>query len=267
MPKRTTPTNRSGRRGKSVPDLSSEPTELSLPRTYAIGNTEIVPEQMWRIPRHHPAASGPWSGEPDRIGWTDAVTGYACLIIRQRNGTLSGYAAVPCTHPLWGFDHGAVPRSIGIRPHAGLNYSQSCDEQSPAPFRVCHIHHTDPIDLMREPDRAVDDDGSRYRHAPSDEPSMSPAGDAWWLGFSTDQDGDFLPTYGDRQRPSVEPPVYRDLAYVYSQVVGLAHQLRSLEVDGTGAPLPIAGPHSAAEPPIALPKPRKPRAGKGGAHD
>lgn len=267
MPKTTTPINRGGRRGKSVPDLSSEPTELSLPRTYAIGNTEIVPEQMWRIPRHHPAARGPWSGEPDRIGWSDAVTGYACLIIRQRNGTLSGYAAVPRTHPLWGFDHGAVPRSLGIRPHAGLNYSQSCDEQSPAPIRVCHIHHTDPVDLMRKPDRAADENDDRYRHGPNNNPRMSRADNAWWLGFSTDQDGDFLPFYGDPQPSSVEPSVYRDLAYVYSQVVGLAHQLNSLEGDGTGVPLIIPGPQSAAEAPVALPKPQKPQAGKGGAHD
>lgn len=92
---------------------------------------------------------------------------------------LSGYVGVPPSHPLYGFDHAAVPTDLGIEVHGGLNYSKICDT-GPTPAsrpilresrRVCH---TDSRIIGYEQTTHATD--YRVKHA-----------DAWWFGFSCDQ--------------------------------------------------------------------------------
>src|SRR5690606_37087186 len=46
-------------------------------------------------------SSGPWDSEPDKIRWTDQITGLDCLIVRQRPGHLCGYVGVEPEHRLY----------------------------------------------------------------------------------------------------------------------------------------------------------------------
>lgn len=46
--------------------------------------------------------SGPWDSEPDKIQWTDDLTGMPCLLARAARGQWCGYVAVPPEHPLYG---------------------------------------------------------------------------------------------------------------------------------------------------------------------
>lgn len=52
MPKSTKPTPSRGRK-QAMPDGSTKPHELALPRIFPIAGSEIVPEQIWRIPERH----------------------------------------------------------------------------------------------------------------------------------------------------------------------------------------------------------------------
>jgi len=254
------PSNRrtSSSRGRkpALPNRSSEPHELPLPRTFPIAGTEIVPQQVWRIPDRHPRLPGPWKGEPDRLAWIDAATGYSCLILRQRSGALSGYVSVPVGHPLWGYEHDAVPPSLGISAHRGLNYSQYCDDSlagTPgAALRICHTQHeAAAVDLMRERD-PLDKFTDWVAHAGRDplaEPELEPAKMAWWFGFSTDFPGDLEPLEQQVNHMGAEAPVYRDLSYVFTEVVGLAGQLHALTK--ANEPLAVAPP-----PPESLASPQ-----------
>ncbi|PLK22438.1 hypothetical protein C0V72_14870 [Porphyrobacter sp. TH134] len=231
MPKSTKPTHSRGRK-PAMPDGSTEPHELALPRIFPIAGSEIVPEQIWRIPERHPHSRGPWTGEPDRLGWTDAATGYSCLILRQHTGALSGYVAVPFGHPLWGFRHDAIPASLVLNPHRGLTYSQYCDDRfagtPAAALRICHVDHPGrPVDLMREPDPLAES-RARSGRSPTAEPKFQPDNMAWWLGFSTDRPGDLRPNNPATFPRGDDERVYRDLAYVFTEVVSLASQLHAL---------------------------------------
>jgi hypothetical protein len=61
-------------------------------------------------------------------------------------GFLSGNVGVPEGHPLFGWDHAAIPDDLGIEVHGGLTYSRICQE-GPGPQRtlvsevrrICHV--------------------------------------------------------------------------------------------------------------------------------
>jgi hypothetical protein len=200
---------------------------IALPERLIFGDETIDPEQIADIPERRPHGEGPWCDEPDRIAWRDPATGYSCLILRQIDGTLSGYVAVNPSHPLWCYERDAIPADLGISPHRGLDYSALCDDSGRPMLRICHVHHH-----------------ARSRlHVPAPQDSEASGGsDAWWFGFDTDKPGDFLPrdySQNDRNREA-GPKIYRDLAYVAGEVVDLAARLKALEdqpasVDGGGA--------------------------------
>ncbi len=73
-----------------------------------------------------PRGSGgdePWHGEPNRVQWRDASTGYQCLILRGPLGSLCGYVRVPRGHALHGkpYTHRTVYRTANV--HGGLSFS------------------------------------------------------------------------------------------------------------------------------------------------
>ena len=64
--------------------------------------------------------SGEWSDEPDKIQWQDEVTGFPCLIVRNRSeGFLCGDVGVPDSHPLFGREYNDDWRIEELQVHGG----------------------------------------------------------------------------------------------------------------------------------------------------
>lgn len=179
---------------------------------------------------------GPWLGEADKLAWVDPVTGYECIVMRNNpRGFLSGYVGVPKDHPLFGWDHAAIPDDIGIEVHGGLTYSRVCDE-GPGPRRrlvseirrICHVIVEAPLEHATE-----------YRAHPGQ----------WWFGFQCDHVYDVVPDepVGPQRFMGAETHAeYRDDAYVVREVRNLAQQLKAIADKRPipardGPPLPAVG--------------------------
>tara|TARA_Y100000815_G_C13348448_1_gene503113 strand:- start:6772 stop:7470 length:699 start_codon:yes stop_codon:yes gene_type:complete len=188
----------------------------AAPDRLMVASDCIEPLQYFRMRDRHPRGEGPWKGEPDKIGWVDQQTGRHCIILREPDGTLSGYAGVTPDHALFGFSADAVPSAMGISVHGGLNYGRHCEANVPEMISVCHVLSAD--DRRRS-------NATRGRGGTSD---MFEHVDLWWFGFSTDHPGDLIPSASAANR-SDGIEVYRDLAYVYAEVVKLASQLSAIE--------------------------------------
>ena len=219
--------------GTTLPARTTAVKNLPLPRSYPLAGTAIQPTQIIAIPDRHPRGQGPWTDEPDRIAWRDAKTGLDCLVLRQADGTMSGYVAVPPSHPLSGYRYDAVPAEIRSTPHRGLHYSAACSRRGPEAISICHI------DVVPQ-----------GRAAPTLE-HMSEGADAWWFGFDTDHPGDLVPKGPAPNLHREEGEVYRDLNYVAAETIKLAAALKALDPAGVpiepsaplslGAPLPRLG--------------------------
>ncbi len=256
MPKSTRPSRgRASSKSRSLVPTKPQFVALAVPERLILGGHEIHPEQILNIPDRRALGDGPWRDEPDRVAWTDTATGYACLILRQPDGTLAGFVAVGSSHPLWCYERDAIPPELGIAPHQGIDYAALCDENASAAVRICH---TDYAYIL----------GRARPNVPSTSNSDASGGpDAWWLGFNCNKTGDFLPNGGYRNNDNREdgPRVYRDIGYVADQVLILADKLKALGdhapsvsgdgVPGTGVPL------------VLEPKPRALLPRKGGRHE
>lgn len=233
MPKSTRPRrSRAGGKSRSLTSIKPQSTALALPDTLRLGVHHIRPEQILRIPERRPYGEGPWESEPDRVAWIDQATCYPCLILRQPDGTLAGFVAVGPDHPLWCFERDAIPASLGIKVHAGIDYAAICREDDPPSVRICHARDDAARrNVTTTPGIAdIDGDGA-HSHA------------AWWFGFNCNKTSDFLPrgyALNDEDRED-GPREYRDIAYVADQTVSLARQLKAL--DGNA---PIGNEGSAA---------------------
>jgi len=197
--------------------------------SYAIANTAIAATQLFKIPARHPHGEGPWDNEADKIAWIDERTGIPCIILRQTNGTLSGYAAVEPGHPLYGYNHDAIPSELRVVSHGGLNYAEACNQTMPEAISVCHV---EPLKRPHSdmPDRFADD------------------GDLWWFGFDTNHAYDFVPNERVPEGQRIhDGKVYRDQAYVYRECIKLAAQLHRIE---TGIDIPIPAHLQQTIPPI-----------------
>ena len=253
MTKSTKPPRRgAGSKSRSLVPVAPRSTAIALPERLILGDHAIDPVQITQIPERRPYGEGPWRDEPDRIAWRDPATGYSCLILRQADGTLSGYVAVTPSHPLWCYERDAIPADLGISPHRGLDYSALCDQDAPPMLQICHVHHH----------------ARSRQHAPTTADSDASGGrDAWWFGFNTDKPGDLLPhgyARNDHNREAGQK-VYRDLAYVAGEVVDLAATLKALEEQSASL-----GGDAAARTGVPLVLDSKPKAllpRKGGGHD
>jgi hypothetical protein len=185
-----------------------------------------------------PDEEGPWLGEADKLAWVDPATGLECIMLRDHpNGFLSGYVGVPESHPLFGWDHEAVPSNLGIEVHGGLTYSRICGEgPSPQPRlitevrRICHVVVVVGTAPLRH--------GSDHRVHEGQ----------WWFGFDCNHLYDVVPGRKyDRPRfmGAETDAEYRDDGYVVREIRNLAAQLKAIQ-DGRpipareGPPLPPA---------------------------
>lgn len=196
---------------------------------YVTREVTVAADEIYFVEEVRPKTAGVWLGEADKVAWRDPATGYECIMMRATSGGhLCGFVGIPPEHPLYGYEDDAIPASLGIDVHGGLNYSRTCQE-GPAPDprwvpkggiarhsrRVCHAP---PVEMVRvETTHAT---GYRVQHD-----------DAWWVGFSCDHVYDLVP---DRTgRPGFlgqeTGQVYRDDGYVVREILFLAAQLRAIQ--------------------------------------
>lgn len=144
--------------------------------------------------------AGPWHDEPDKMQFPDEATGLPCLIVRGPSGALCGYVGVPEAHPLFGEDYGLPDVEV----HWGLTYADRCQPHGDDEARgICHV-----------PDEGEPDH-------------------VWWFGFDCAHSGDYTPSTSAmeiRHACFAQGPFeeYRTIAYVKSEVRGLARQLAAL---------------------------------------
>jgi len=187
--------------------------------TYPIANTRIEALQLFRVRERHPKGHGPWQDEHEKIAWVDPATGLHCTILRQRDGALSGWVAVPPGHELFGFSHDAIPSEIGLRVHGGIEEAGACDEHGPESVSVCH------------PSEAQDDA-------------------LWWFGFACDKSYDYVPGTGAKALAAENGQTYRTEGYVFEQCTSLARQLAAIGAEGEGSGTPLEPANCA--PPVGL---------------
>lgn len=218
------------------------PVTLISAATYHADNEHIDNVEVYFVEGSTPHSDGPWLGEADKLAWRDPTTGFECIMLRDTHGGhLCGYVGIPTTHPLHGFDHRAIPASLGISTHGGLCYSAICDE-GPTPARrplarearrICHAPRTAEY--------------AKTRHATSYRVQDA---HAWWLGFACNQIYDIIPNDQRSRRQFLKEETraeYRDDAYVLREIQHLAAQLKAI---ADGAPMPQrTGP---PPPPIGL---------------
>lgn len=158
---------------------------MSVTRTY-----NFVDKRAW--------GPGAWLDEPDKVQWTDEMTGLPCLAVRHdRLGHWCGYVGVAKGHPDFRVSRKQLRRQLIA--HRDVNYAAFCQEGGEEQG-VCHIPEPG------QPDRV------------------------WWIGFDCGHAGDLSPglDMGDYLRSVCR---YRTLTYVQEICGMLALQLhvRSLE--------------------------------------
>jgi hypothetical protein len=143
---------------------------------------------------------GPWKNEVDKKQWTDTRTGFPCLIRRNTFGVLCGYVAIGPEHPLFMKDYDSCAHLFDV--HGGVTFSSFCAEDEDDPSAICHI--VEPGD----PDRV------------------------WWLGFHCANGFDYAPALtmsaAVAMLHSTRLESYRDFAYVTSECLSLARQLKEV---------------------------------------
>ena len=194
-------------------------------RDYATSQGTVPAAEIYFAKEGMPKEEGPWLGEADKVAWVDPPTGFECIMMRDHpNGFLSGYVGVPGSHPLFGWDHDAVPSGLGIEVHGGLTYSHICDE-GPSPQRrlitevrrICHVN-VGAVPLKHATNHRVGEG-------------------QWWFGFDCNHLYDVVPRSArDRGFMSVETEAeYRDDGYVVREIRNLATQLKAI---ADGLPMP-----------------------------
>lgn len=198
----------------------------AAPVAYPVADTTITALQLYHNPDRRPADDGPWNNEADKVAWVDEETGLGCIMLRQKDGTISGYVGVGPEHPLFGFEADAVPVGVSTTVHGGVTYGKACEVNRFAReawgkprkerYTVCHTTYV----------RTIQD----YRTVQTTKDEFHE--DLWWLGFDTAHPGDLVPNarYDKRRKGDV----YRDQSFVYSNCVELARALKSLMQTGPG---------------------------------
>lgn len=178
------------------------------PPPMRIGGTVIAPAAVFHVPSRRPFGNGPWHDEYEKVSWVDEATGLNCIILRQRDGTLSGYVGISSKHPLFGYAHEAVPDAFGLHVHGGLTYSSLCEAIAPEPISVCHVPTRPAKPQLILAPRSIEEE-------------------VWWFGFDTNHDTDMVPNSSKRPlRESGE--IYRDQLFVYRECVGVTAGLAGI---------------------------------------
>lgn len=145
-------------------------------------------------------ARGPWDREPDKMQFTDSMTGLPCLIKRNGTGALCGYVGVPKDHPAYEKFYDNVDAQV----HGGLTYSSFCAPLGDEAHSICHVVEDGEDDKV------------------------------WWLGFDCAHYMDFSPRLytelPEELRNSLnQGNKYRTVAYVKREIAGLAKQLKAMQ--------------------------------------
>lgn len=146
----------------------------------------------------------PWTGEPDKVQWIDPATGLDCLIVRNQFGALCGYVGVPPGHRFYGIGYNTCPQECGkddcehspesvLRVHGGITFSNVCDPAE-GDDTICHV------------------------------PTPGRPDAVYWFGFDTAHFQDLVPGMGEMAE-MLPGMVYRDMAYVVTEIEHLARQL------------------------------------------
>lgn len=157
--------------------------------------------------------SGPWRDELDKAVWTDPATGLDCMHRRCADGGyLCGYVAVELGHPLYGFEHDAIPAALGVTAHTGLVESGLCSFGREDEV-MCHT------------------------------PAEGRPHDVWWFGFKCDDDGDHLPSQARGFHAAADQfGIYRSTDYVRGECAKLAARLAEIALEGEEPPA-LPPPH------------------------
>jgi hypothetical protein len=170
--------------------------------------TMTMAERVYRTRDKSGWGAGPWQDEPDKVQFRDAATGLDCLIVRGPGGALCGYVGVSETHPWFRKGYSECLDNCGeswcehspgsrIGVHGGLTFADSCREGDDESVGVCHV------------------------------PELGQPDHVWWFGFDCAHGGDMAPKYAGewRRRGFDDGELYRDIAYVRSEIAKLAKQL------------------------------------------
>ncbi|UVI38401.1 hypothetical protein [Qipengyuania spongiae] len=207
------------------------------PVSYPVAHATITALQVYHNPERKPSGDGPWNDEADKVSWVDDETGLGCIMLRQTDGTISGYVGVGPAHPLFGYEADAVPVGVSGTVHGGVTYGRECEanrferraqgKPRQERYTVCHTTFVRTIQEYRTV-RTTEDDFDHEDH--------------WWFGFDTSHPGDLVPKARHDQRHQGD--VYRDQGFVYMNCIALARKLRDLggmtlddTDEGSGPPL------------------------------
>lgn len=179
--------------------LASNNVVATEPRPkHRFGTRLVAVEQQHNVGMIAPGEPGPWSGEADKIAWTDSGTDYSCVIRRDAaGGHLCGYVGVGRSHPLFGFALRAL-LGLDLVVHGGVKRANPCLACEPESVPICRACGRD---------------------------------DAWWIGFECNGPDDLQPKAPPESRSAagIGDRLYRDEAYVYAEVISLARQLKDVE--------------------------------------
>ena len=152
---------------------------------------------------------GEWDDEPDKMQWSDGVTGLPCLIVRNDLGSLCGYVGVTEGHPLFAIDYAscslptAKPR--GPEPDNESVFSEWMKERRAAQL-ICdasdelnHCEHRPENMLNAHGGITFTNFGERYPEFPErgvyheSSPGETEPERVWWIGFDCAHYGDMQP--------------------------------------------------------------------------
>lgn len=172
-------------------------------------------ERIYRTTDKSAWGAGPWQDEPDKIQWTDEATGLPCLIVRGPIGALCGCVGIAEGHPLFNktydenrvgkcgdtcgedYHYACTPEAM-LEVHGGITYTNFCQKGVHESEGVCHV-----------PDAGQPDH-------------------VWWFGFDCVHYQDIVPKF-QKIGSGTHGEVYRDVAFVKSEVTKLAAQLHAME--------------------------------------
>lgn len=166
--------------------------------------------------------AGPWQSEPDFKQWTDAATGYECVLARGPGGHLCGYVGIPAGHPWHSKDYNAtvdVPDSVRDRPI-------DIDKIGVINLFCATVKGDDIAAGRLDIVLAIDVHGG-LTYARDKAPGAEKDG-RWWFGFDCAHSGDLTPG-SNAKLPAylrdARDDVYREAAYVEAECASLAKQL------------------------------------------
>jgi hypothetical protein len=168
--------------------------------------------------------AGKWGQEPDKLEWTDYITGLECLIVRNPMGALCGYVGVPIGHPWYGLGYSSdwCPQDCPERYSYGDGEMSSCYTHSPESQTRVHGGLTFSGGCQ---------EGGKICHTPADGVDDT----VHWFGFDCAHAGDYVPgmarIYEDiplLAREQAMSEYYRDIEYVKAEVEKLAAQLKAV---------------------------------------